>query len=114
MKLEEIMKIKGNKILHNIKIRWIFMINLVKEVLFKYRILLMKMTLDATTIPSTQFYLFLLLNVETLLGLNIMMPLLKVIHSLIEFAQLKDVFVYNFITIMKICEGDVYRMFCDN
>jgi hypothetical protein len=108
------MEIKGNKILNNIKIRWIFMINLVKQVLSDFRTLLMKMTLNATTIPSTQSNLFLFTNVETLLGLNTMMPLLEAIHSLIKFAQLKDVFVYDFITIMKICEGDVYCMFCDS
>ncbi len=51
---------------------------------------------------------------ETLLGLNAVMSLLKAIHSLIKFAQLKDVFVYDFIAIMKICKGDVYHMFYDS
>jgi hypothetical protein len=35
----------------------------------------------------------LLTNVETLLGLNAMMPLLHVIHSLIKFAQLNFIFL---------------------
>jgi len=69
------------------------------------------MALDAATTPSTQFNLSLFTDVETLLGLNAMMSLLKAIHSLIKFAQLKDVFVYDFIAIVKICEGDVYHMF---
>jgi hypothetical protein len=34
---------------------------------------------------------------KLLLGLNGMMPLLKAVHSLIKFAQLKDVFVCDFI-----------------
>jgi hypothetical protein len=38
-----------------------------------------------------QFNLSLLTNVETLLGLNAMMPLLEVVHSLIRFSQLRDV-----------------------
>jgi hypothetical protein len=45
--------------------------------------------------------------------LNTMMPMLKAVHSLIKFAQLKDVFVCDFIIVVKICERDVYCMFCD-
>jgi hypothetical protein len=48
-----------------------------------------------------------------LLGLNVVMPLLEVIHFLIKFAQLRDVFVCDFIAVVKIYEGDVYHMYCD-
>jgi hypothetical protein len=34
-----------------------------------------------------------------------MMSMLKAIHSLIKFAKLKDVFVYDFIAIVMIHEG---------
>ncbi len=43
--------------------------------------------------------------IETLLGLNAIMPLLEVVHSLIKFVQLHDVFVCDFIVVNKICEG---------
>jgi hypothetical protein len=89
------------------------MISLVKCALFKYHVLLMKMALDAPIVPFVNSNLSLLTNVETLLGLNAMMPMLKAIHFLIKFAQLKYVFVCDFIVIIKICEGDVYHMFCD-
>jgi len=46
IELVEIVENKGNKILWNIKIRWIFMINFVKRLLFEYCTLLMKMALD--------------------------------------------------------------------
>ncbi len=81
-------KQKGNKILRNIKTRWISMFNLVKHVLFEYHTLLMKMALDAPTKTFTKSNLCLLTNVELLLGLNVVMPLLEVVHSLIKFAQL--------------------------
>jgi hypothetical protein len=55
----------------------------------------------------------LLIDVETLLGLNAMTLTLKVIHLLIKFAQWRDVFVYDFIVGVKICERDVYHMFYD-
>jgi hypothetical protein len=84
------------------------MISHVKRVLFEYRTFLMKMALDAPTIVSTKSTSCLLTNVNTLLGLNVIMPLLEAIHSLIKFSQLCDVFMCAFITVMKICEGDVY------
>jgi len=73
------------------------MINLVKHVLFEYCTLLMKMALDALTIPSTKSNFSLFINVETLLGLNAMMSLLEVVHSLIKFAQLMYLFICDFI-----------------
>jgi hypothetical protein len=48
-----------------------------------------------------------------LLELNVIVPLLEAIHSLIEFGQLEDMFVCDFSAIIKICEGDVYQMSCD-
>jgi hypothetical protein len=67
------MEIKGNKILWNIKIRWMSMINPIKCVLSIYHTLLMKMALDAPTIPSGKSNLSLLIDVETLFGLNAVM-----------------------------------------
>ncbi len=102
------MEIKGNKILGNIKTRWISMISLVKCVLFEYYILLMRITLNAPIITSTKSNLCLLINVQMLLRLNAIMPLLEVVHSLIKFSQLCDVFVCDFMAIMKICELGMY------
>jgi hypothetical protein len=113
-KLVKFMEFKGNIIFLNIKSRWIFMINFVKCcICLNITFFFMKMALDAPTIPSTKSNLYLLTNVETLLGLNVVMYLLEAIHSLIKFTQLKDVFVCDFITTMKICEENVYHMFYD-
>ncbi len=68
----------------------------------------MKMTFNAHTIVSTKYNLCLLTYVEMLLGLNVLMPLLEVLYSLLKFAQLSDVFVCDFIAMVKICEGDIY------
>jgi len=74
------MEIKG-KILWNIKTRWISTINPIKHVLSKYHTFIMKMALDAPTIPSTKSNLSSLIDVETLLSLNAMMSTLEAIHS---------------------------------
>jgi len=73
LKWAGIMEINDNKILWNIKITWIFMINPIKCVLSMYCTLFMKMALDAPTIPFAKSNLSLLVDVETLLGLNVMM-----------------------------------------
>jgi ABC-type polysaccharide/polyol phosphate export permease len=41
------METKGNKLLCNIKIRWISMLNPMKHVLEEYRLLLLKMAIDS-------------------------------------------------------------------
>jgi hypothetical protein len=51
------------------------------------------MALDAPTIAATKFNLCLFIDVELLLGSNDIMPLLEVVHSLIKFAQLCNVFM---------------------
>ncbi len=40
------METKGNKILCNIKIRWVFMLSLAKRVMVEYKTLLVKMAID--------------------------------------------------------------------
>jgi hypothetical protein len=69
----------------------------------------MKMALDAPTIASTNSTLCLLTNVKTLLGLNVIMPLLEANHSLIKFSQLRDVFVGAFIAVRKFVKGMYIR-----
>jgi len=46
----------------------------------------MKMALDAPTIAFAKSNMCLLIDVESLLGLNAIMPLLEATHSLIKFS----------------------------
>jgi hypothetical protein len=48
-----------------------------------------------------KFVLSLLIDLEILFCLNVVMLMLKVVHSFIKFAQLKDIFVYDFISLVK-------------
>jgi hypothetical protein len=64
-KLAKIMETKGNKILSNTKIKWIFMCSLVKGLLVKYHTFLMKMTWNALTITSVKLDLSSFIDVET-------------------------------------------------
>jgi hypothetical protein len=49
IKTEEFMATKGNKILRNVKTRWILMLNATKKVMVEYKIMRVKMALDNPT-----------------------------------------------------------------
>jgi hypothetical protein len=57
--------------------------------------------------------LSLLLDVATVLALPCILPLLEAVESLIKFAQAGNVFVSNFIAAIKICQAELYMMYCD-
>jgi len=80
------------------------MISHVKHVLFEYCTFLTKMALNAPTITFSKSNLCLLTNIEILLGLNAITPLLETMQSLIKFTPLYDVFACNFLIVIKICE----------
>ncbi len=49
IKITELMATKGNKILWNVKTRWILMLSLAKKIMVEYKTLLVKMILDILT-----------------------------------------------------------------
>ncbi len=52
-------------------------------------------------------------DLQVLLGLTCILPLLKSIHAFIKFAQMRDVYVCHLLTTIKVCQGDIYMMYCD-
>jgi hypothetical protein len=57
-----------------------------------------------------QVKLGLLKNLHFLLELVIMLPLMEAFGSLLKFVQRWDVFIYDFIATMKVCQGQLYRL----
>ncbi len=60
-----------------------------------------------------RLYLDLLCDVHTLLGLSCLLPLLEAVNALIKFAQGKDVFMCDFMAIVKICLVNLFMMYLD-
>jgi hypothetical protein len=48
-----------------------------------------------------------------LFGLACILPWLESVHVLIKFAQFRNVFACDLVTIIKVCQGDVYNMYYD-
>jgi hypothetical protein len=90
------------------------MFNIVKGVLVKYHTLLMRMTLDTSTIPNVRSNLFLFVDVKMLLGLNVVMFAFRCNAIFEKIYKITGCFVCDFRDIIKICEGDVYCMYCDS
>lgn len=80
-KLVEIMETQGNKLLKNVKIRWISMLELVKRVMREYCILMVKMALDFIK------NIYVKVNFELLYGLAILLPLLMEMNDLMKLDQ---------------------------
>jgi hypothetical protein len=65
----EVMETKRNNILHNVKTRWILMLSFAKNVLAKYRTLLMKRAMDSHTNHQIKLNYEHLCDLQPLLGL---------------------------------------------
>jgi hypothetical protein len=48
-----------------------------------------------------------------LLRLAYILPLLKSLHAFIEFAQMRNDFVCDLMEVIKVCQSDIYKMYCD-
>ncbi len=70
-KLAEIMETQSNKVLKNVKTRWILMLEPTKRVMSEYRTLVVKMAFDSTNNNFAKVNFELLCDIEVLYGLAI-------------------------------------------
>ena len=112
-KLAACLESKGNKILRNVKTRWISMLGPAKRLLEEYKPLVMKMAVDAPKEAAAKKNLSMLLDWQNMLTLPCLMPMLHSVNSLIKFAQSPACYIVDFISAVKICEGDLYRLYVD-
>jgi len=87
--------------------------NLTKRVMFMYMPFVAKMVEDIPFIMIVKHNFELFYDVNLLISLSFLLPMLETIHVLIKFAQKKDVFVCDFITAIKICQDQLYFHYFD-
>lgn len=90
------------------------MLEPLKRISSEYKTLIVKFAQDAAKESAAKRNLLFLLDVATLLALPCILPMLECIHSLIKFAQQRNVFISDFIAAVKICQGELYMMYIDN
>jgi hypothetical protein len=69
----------------------------------RYKTLNVKVATNCSLVESTITDLLYLCDIVTILGLPCNLPMLEFVYVLIKFAQAIDVFVCDYIVIIKIC-----------
>jgi len=65
--------------------------------------LIVKMATNCSLVELTKTKLLHLCDIVTILGLSCNLPMLKFVYALMKFAQAIDVFVCDYIVVIKIC-----------
>jgi hypothetical protein len=86
---------------------------LAKQVLAKYIILVVKMCDNLHIVATTKTNLQYLCDIEVVMGLTYIMPLLESVHVLIKFTQTHDTFLCDFVNVVKMCCVELYNMYSD-
>ncbi len=79
------------------------MLEPLKQFLVEYKTLIMKMAQENLSIIQARLNLDLIFDIHTLLAFSCSLPLLEVVNVLIKFAKGRDVFICDFVIIVKIC-----------
>jgi hypothetical protein len=79
----------------------------------EYKSLVVKMNDDFGMIKATRPILEFLCDVEVVLSLMCIMPMLEVVHDQIKFAQNHDTFVCHFVRARMMCCADLHTLYYD-
>ena len=124
-KLDDVMETEWLNMLRNVKTCWISVLEPLRRIMGEYITLIYKMAEDVAvqdlhlserqraSKETTRHNLDLLSDVGTLFILPCLLPLLESMNSLMKFAQARDVFIYDYVADMGICQAELYMMYCD-
>jgi hypothetical protein len=79
----------------------------------EYKALVLKMHLDALSLASAKANLNLLCEIELLLGLACILPMLEALNYFIKFSQQTSCFVCDMVAAVKLCQGDLFSWYVD-
>ncbi len=89
------------------------MLYLVKHVMEQYQLLIAKRHDDALRNNTSIEKLNPFCDLELIFGLHAILPLLNYVYTLIKFAHFRNIFVCDFIDVMKICQLELYWFYND-
>lgn len=91
----------------------------IKRILEEYRTFIMKMGLDIKLLLESKVMarasgnFDFLVDVEVILSLACIHPLLNVVHSPIKFSQPQDAFICDYFHDMKVCQSELAMKYID-
>jgi hypothetical protein len=78
-----------------------------------YKSLVVQMFEEHVAHDSTWANLELLCTIEVFKGLTYIIPMLECVQNLSKFVQTHDVFICDFVVVLKSYVGDLYCMYCN-
>ncbi len=76
-----------------------------------YKTLIAKMVVDNDFVESIKAHLLNLCDTDMIPSLPHILPMLEYVNGLMKFVQSRNVFMCDYITILKRCHGDLYKMY---
>ncbi len=113
MNLANTLETKGLKLLINTETHWMSMLGPLKHVLREYKSFLVEMHMDAPINKLVVEKLDLLCDLELVFGLLCMLPMLEVVHKLIEYVKKCDVFIIDFFAMERSIKDEIYWLYVD-
>jgi hypothetical protein len=110
--LVNVVETMGQRILRNVKIGWISYLEPVKRVM-SYKALILKMHLDSTSLASAKANLNLLCEIELLLGLACILPMLEALNYLLKFSQQTTCFVCDMVAAVKLYQAYLFSWYVE-
>jgi hypothetical protein len=89
------------------------MIVLSKVVLEEFKTLFVKLAEDTTTNEFVIVNYELLCDIETVMGLTCLLPMLEALQGLSKYVQNIETFIYDFVGSVKLGRADLHNMYCD-
>jgi hypothetical protein len=85
------------------------MLKPLKRMMAEYQTSIMNMSQDIVSIVQAMFNLNLLCDLHMLMGLSCLLPLLESMNALIKFPQRRDIFIYDFVAVVKIYQENLSK-----
>jgi hypothetical protein len=86
------------------------MLSPLKHVMVEYNALIVKMHFNHDKTKFAHENLEMLCDLELILALPCLMPMLEVIHTFIKYAQHQDAFIVNFVNAMNSIETELFHL----
>lgn len=111
-KLTKTLETKRLYLLRNVKTCWISMLGPLKCVLAQYKPLVVNMhNYEKNKFAHENFEL--LCDLDLIVGMPCVMPILKVVHSLIKYTQHQDAFIMDFLHAINLAKAKPLHFYTD-
>jgi hypothetical protein len=107
VKLAEVLETKGLKILRQVKTRWLSMMSPAIRMMNEYKTLVVKMMEDEQAVDAAKTSFQHLMDIQIVVSLSCLIPMLKSLHQLMQLGQKRDVYICDYLDALRQCQADI-------